>query len=126
MEVIFLTCHSEFEYARKALKLQVFDYVVKPVDFDEMGKTVAKAVEKIRQDRQEDLKTRMGEYVLENRKLMEERFWQELLRSKKPASPEEIEEKARQQGIAFDKDHVYRLILVSVKKDKNPPQALEG
>lgn len=118
MEVIFLTCHSEFEYARKALKLQVFDYVVKPVDFDEMGKTVAKAVEKIRQDRQEDLKTRMGEYVLENRKLMEERFWQELLWSKKQSSPEEIEENARHQGIAFDKDHVYRLILVSVKKIK--------
>ena len=30
MEVIFLTCHSEFEYARRALKLHVFDYVVKP------------------------------------------------------------------------------------------------
>ena len=43
--------------------------------------------EKIRQDRQEDLKTRMGEYVLENRKLMEERFWQELLRSKTAGFP---------------------------------------
>lgn len=30
--LIILTCYDEFEYARKALKLGVFDYVLKPVD----------------------------------------------------------------------------------------------
>ena len=35
--LIFLTCYDEFEYARKALKLGAFDYVLKPVDFDKFG-----------------------------------------------------------------------------------------
>lgn len=30
--IIILTCYDEFEYARKALKLGAFDYVLKPVD----------------------------------------------------------------------------------------------
>lgn len=116
--VIFLTCHSEFEYARKALKLQVFDYVVKPVDFEEMENTIRKAVEKIREERQEGIKTRMGEYVLENRRMLEEHFWQDLLTSRQVFSPEAIEEMARNQNIELDKDRMYRLILVSIKKIK--------
>lgn len=105
--VIFLTCHSEFEYARKALKLQVFDYVVKPVDFEEMENTIRKAVEKIREERQEGIKTRMGEYVLENRRMLEEHFWQDLLTSRQVFSPEAIEEMARNQNIELDKDRPY-------------------
>ena len=118
MEVIFLTCHSEFEYARKALKLQVFDYVVKPVNFEEMEKTIEKAVDKIRAGQQKELKTQMGEYWLENKKVVEERFWKELLCPEKPVFPEEIEQSARMQNIDFDKDRVYRLVLISIKKIK--------
>lgn len=116
MEVILLTCHSEFEYARKALKLQVFDYVVKPVDFDEVGKTVRRAVDKLKADSQQGLKTQMGEFLLENQKAMETRFWQELLSGRPEESPEAIERRAARQNIIFDKDQVYRLILVSIKK----------
>lgn len=116
MEVIFLTCHSEFEYARRALKLQVFDYVVKPVDFAELQKVVGNAVDRIEEERQKDIKTQMGEYWMENKQVVEQRFWQSLLTDGASKSPEEIEKDAHKQNIRFDKDTVYRLILVSVKK----------
>ncbi|HHV11663.1 MAG TPA: response regulator [Clostridiales bacterium] len=32
-ECIFLTCHDEFKYAQKALKLEGFDYLLKPIPF---------------------------------------------------------------------------------------------
>lgn len=115
-EVIFLTCHSEFEYARWALKLQVFDYVVKPVDFEELQKVVGNAVARIEEARQKDIKTQMGEYWMENKQVVEQRFWQSLLTGGTSKSPEEIEKDAHKQNIRFDKDTVYRLILVSVKK----------
>lgn len=33
MKVIFVSAYNEFEYARQALKLNVFDYISKPVDY---------------------------------------------------------------------------------------------
>ena len=33
MPVIFISAYTEFEYARQALKLKVFDYISKPVDY---------------------------------------------------------------------------------------------
>lgn len=43
-EVIFLTCHEDFKYAREAIRLRSFDYLVKPVDPAELREAVAKAL----------------------------------------------------------------------------------
>lgn len=40
-ESIFLTCHSEFSYAKKAVNLGSFDYLLKPVDTDELLSVVS-------------------------------------------------------------------------------------
>lgn len=39
---IILTSYSEFEYARQAVRLQVADYLLKPVDEEELKKTIEK------------------------------------------------------------------------------------
>lgn len=43
--IIFLSAYSEFEYARTALKLGIFDYILKPLDIDVFKATITKAVE---------------------------------------------------------------------------------
>lgn len=43
LSVIFLSAHSEFTYAIEALKLNVTDYITKPVDNDKLLSTVEKA-----------------------------------------------------------------------------------
>jgi len=43
-EVIFLTCHEDFKYAREAIRLRSFDYLVKPVDPAELREVVARAM----------------------------------------------------------------------------------
>lgn len=35
VQAVLLTGYSEFEYARKALQLQVVEYVLKPMDIDQ-------------------------------------------------------------------------------------------
>jgi len=45
--VIFLTAYSEFEYAREALKLYAFDYILKPFEDGELEAAVLRAREKI-------------------------------------------------------------------------------
>lgn len=51
LECIFLTSHAEFEYAKKALKMGSFDYILQPVRYEEVEQVLLKAWQKIRQNR---------------------------------------------------------------------------
>ena len=46
---IFLTCHAEFSYAQKAMKLGVIDYVLKPVIPDDFGEVLKKAIDRLKE-----------------------------------------------------------------------------
>jgi two-component system response regulator YesN len=46
-EKIILTSYSEFEYAKKAIDLRVFDYLLKPIDEDKLKKIIQRVKEKI-------------------------------------------------------------------------------
>jgi len=61
VRVLLVTGHSEFEYARQALKLGVDDYILKPFDEEELLVALAKvkgAMEKERQERDKSRKER--------------------------------------------------------------------
>jgi two-component system response regulator YesN len=45
--VIFLTGYGEFDYAREAIRYGVFDYILKPIDYDELADAVYNASEKL-------------------------------------------------------------------------------
>lgn len=47
LETIFLTCHADFNYARKALQLGSRDYLLKPVIYEEMEEVLHKNFERI-------------------------------------------------------------------------------
>ena len=42
---IFLTCHSQFEYAKNAVSLGVFEYMLKPVDGEELAEVIGRAIQ---------------------------------------------------------------------------------
>lgn len=61
--VLLVTGHSEFEYARKALKIGVDDYILKPFDEEELLVALAKvksSLEKLRSERSRSEKERMA------------------------------------------------------------------
>ncbi|QSF43318.1 response regulator transcription factor [Paenibacillus tianjinensis] len=47
---ILLTGYSDFGYAKKAIQLQAFDYILKPVNDDEFIKSVSSAIESLRDE----------------------------------------------------------------------------
>ncbi|PZD95774.1 DNA-binding response regulator [Paenibacillus sambharensis] len=47
---VLLTGHADFEYAKKAIQLQVFDYLLKPVNDDEFILTVTNAIESLKDE----------------------------------------------------------------------------
>lgn len=75
-EAIFIVIsgYDEFSYAQQALKMDAFDYLLKPVNKEELIKTVKKAVkilEKNNRRRQVDLQ------LEDNKALLKEKFLQE-------------------------------------------------
>lgn len=44
---IFVTCHPEFDYMRKAIQLKCYDYVLKPIDYSELFRIITILVKKL-------------------------------------------------------------------------------
>jgi two-component system response regulator YesN len=51
IKIILLTAYSEFEYAKKAVKLQVFDYITKPFDNRKVLEAACNAKESVMKER---------------------------------------------------------------------------
>lgn len=47
VECIFVTCHPDFEYIQKALRLGSFDYILKPIDYEELFTILKNALQRI-------------------------------------------------------------------------------
>lgn len=46
VDIIFLTCHSKFEFAQQAIQLGCDNYLLRPLPFEEIAQTVKNCVEK--------------------------------------------------------------------------------
>lgn len=44
---IFLTSHAEFEYAKEAISLKSFDYILQPAPYEEVAQVVKRAIDEI-------------------------------------------------------------------------------
>ena len=55
---VFLTSHANFSYANQAIRLETFDYILKPADPEELTGVLAKAVQRASENlsRQNQLK----------------------------------------------------------------------
>ncbi len=51
VEIVLLTGHDNFQYAQAAIKTGIYDYLLKPTNFQEMKQVIHQLSEKIRHDR---------------------------------------------------------------------------
>ncbi|KQN97708.1 response regulator transcription factor [Paenibacillus sp. Leaf72] len=124
VETIFLTSHSDFSYAQKAIKLGSFEYLLKPVDYEELEQVIRKALAKI--EKTQELLMYESDYkhyaqLWESQKpLMKERFWQELIKQSIGSSPERISEYAASSKLPNLVRSKYLPILIRVQKWYKP------
>lgn len=55
---IFITCHSEYTYMKKAMVLGSFDYVLKPIDYSELDSVLQRAAVQYKQQKATRLSAR--------------------------------------------------------------------
>jgi two-component system response regulator YesN len=93
ISIVLITGHSEFEYARRALKLGVEDYVLKPFRKDELLSTLIKLRIRLQKIREEEEQARDDEAFLR------ERFLNMLIGDENDAGDEEILKMFLRHGI---------------------------
>ncbi|MFB3164319.1 response regulator [Neobacillus sp. 179-J 1A1 HS] len=76
LQVVILSCHSEFEFAKQALRLQVQDYLVKDMfNPEDLCQVIKKIVDTLEKQKKKDVKQVQLQQLLDkNKNSMRERF----------------------------------------------------
>ena len=76
---IFLTCYSKFEYASQAIRLQVFDYILKPVEYSVLEEVVQRALAELKRRRDLETHKLQSGYWVEDQGRRVSDFWRSLV-----------------------------------------------
>lgn len=116
-ECIFLTCHNEFSYAQRAVKLQGMDYLLKPVPYEELQEILREASDKVRSKKEKQLyqeygRLHVGQYQ-ENTSQQEEKSGRVIVENTKKYIQEHLAEDLTAELLAgqayISKTHLFRL-----------------
>ncbi len=115
-EAIFLTAHADFEYAKQAVQLGCLDYVLKPVIPDDLELVLDKAIHKINQNNESMKYRQYGQFWLQNKPLVIERFWLDILNRYVSPSSEAIRKAAEERSISYREETKVLPILIRVQR----------
>ncbi|TDF91021.1 response regulator [Paenibacillus piri] len=76
IKIIMLTSYDEFEFAKRALQLKVFDYLMKPVDNQVLVDTAKRAIAELEYEKEIEQK------VIEGLPLLRQRFFEQWIKGK--------------------------------------------
>ncbi|MFD0696124.1 response regulator [Paenibacillus sp. GCM10027628] len=101
IKIIILTGHDEFEYAQKAIKLHIDEYVLKPFSAQELINTLLKVKAQIQEEvaHREDVQL-LKEHYRKSMPVLKENFLAALMNRKLPR--DEVLDKAANYGIRLD------------------------
>lgn len=109
---IFLTCHADFTYAREAVHMGAFDYLLKPALISDIESVLRRAVRKWEEETrqaQDDAKwQKNGLTVMEH-------FWLDVITGILPADREKIARQAHSHNLSPELDKAYLPILCAVR-----------
>ncbi|WP_187274148.1 response regulator [Paenibacillus sp. N3.4] len=103
VKIIFLTCHEEFHYARKAVQLSAEDYLIKDeLTAQQLDTVLKKSVHMLTTDKERFQELAYKQDILKNKEIWLAQFWEQLLAG---ASNESIQNQGERLGIAWKQPH---------------------
>lgn len=115
-QFIILTCHEDFTYASQALHYEALDYLVKPFNLDTMQAAVAKALEKIAYQKQQEEEKHYKEEWLSSATRREKNFWRDLLFARIPPDEDYIRTVLISRRVELSLEESYTLVLATAKE----------
>jgi len=98
--LLIINGHDEFNYAKTAVRLKVFDYVLKPVDEEELYVTIKKITTQLENNKKTQLINEFrAQAVEDNKPFIKSTFMTQMMNGL--VSKEEIDEKLKLLGLEF-------------------------
>ncbi|MBB3127036.1 two-component system response regulator YesN [Paenibacillus rhizosphaerae] len=117
VKCILLSGHSEFEYARRAITLSTFDYLLKPVKDEVLIKTVRNAIEALNLEWEQITKHARSSYLIkENMPSLQARLLGDLLLGRKIRS-EVLKDRLTMFELSFDMGDACCLLLIRMEDE---------
>ena len=120
LKLIIFSGFDEFEYAQEAIKLNVVEYVLKPVNAEELSKILGRVKNLLDQEiAQRRNIAQLSEAYQKSLPLMREKFLQGLLRG--PVDPREIEAQMERFGLAVREGRFKAVAVCSIDPKGRAP-----
>lgn len=121
-KIIILTGYNDFDYARRSIKAGVFDYLMKPIQREELNATIKKAADQIREARQKKkMEEKFREEIQNNLPILREHFLNQIMTQE--TNEVDLESRLKSYGIEINTSedaYVQIAILVTSEMLQNP------
>ena len=115
-KVILFSGWDDFEYARLAISYGVSEYIMKPIDYEEMQKLLIKMHEELDKEYNEKMnRVRLENAYMESLPLLRQQFFNRLVTE--PMEEEELKSQIDNLKLEF-KDDVYSVVVVKTRGGK--------
>lgn len=101
---VFLTCHADFTYAKEAVRMGAFDYLLKPAAIEDIETVVTKALNEWEKRRGQAERETLWK---KNKNAVIERFWWDVLNGLAPAERERLEKQIGQNKLPVEAEGEY-------------------
>lgn len=115
---IILTSYPDFNYAKDAIELEVSKYLLKPVKFDELEKTIGDAVDRIKKQRIHYKYTKYGEKAISDKLKTQKILFRELILEEIQPDKDSILREAERIGLDPEEIRNKTMILFYCRDEK--------
>ena len=120
---IFLTCFSHFDYAASAIRLQVFDYVLKPCEYHKLAEVIARAAARVQENQAQKQKETLSGYWVDDYRSLVTGFWNDLLHGIIPSDKAALARILHQRHLdtaLLNADYYLLFIQITADKEMDP------
>lgn len=117
IKYIILSGHDEFEYAKRAINYQALNYLLKPINYDELIETVQSSIQAIEEEWAEIASiTRLKQTLNENLPFLRSKLLQDLIKNKK-ISENVFRERLSLLELSFSTGDPYVMLVMRLEED---------
>ncbi len=117
VKVIFISCYNEFDFAKAALDLKIYRYLLKPIKKYELIQSIEDVVNIIKSEKKNaEERKQLKEQLKQSLPVMREQFFRDLMFGKF-RNYREIKQNMSYFAIDLPDDYSIRLMLLSLKND---------
>lgn len=114
IKIIFVSGHGDLEYLKSAISMAAVDYILKPVQFDELAEVLDKAVGMIKkEEQQKDFIYDMEIKLFKSMPLLKDKFFLSLL-SEEESDIDSIKSKLDFMDIDLRIDGLYNVFVINI------------